>query len=107
MGAGIAINYNVPLCLISNRLQSSHVMLNPQWSWSSMASVAPHDLVRGNTRICSYKGQLVAVKEIKKTYVDIKNEQIRRELRIVSLSKICNKKHLHNTYITLNIIDSP
>ena len=44
------------------------------------------DSMRGHTRICTYKSQLVAVKEINKPYVDIKNEQIRQELRIVSLN---------------------
>lgn len=44
--------------------------------------------MRGYTRIALYKGQLVAVKEIDKPYVDIKTEQIRQELRIVSLFQL-------------------
>lgn len=40
----------------------------------------------GHTRIGTYKGQLVAVKEINKTTVDINDEEIRNELKQVSTS---------------------
>ncbi|KAF6020196.1 hypothetical protein EB796_021491 [Bugula neritina] len=106
----------------------SHSAMNPQWSWSSLASVA-HESIRGHTKISSYKGQPVAVKRINKKSVDM-NQEIRKELRLLknvrhpnlvgfigaciepghiyTLSEYCNKGNLQdileNTEVQLDTI---
>ncbi|XP_067931824.1 speract receptor-like isoform X2 [Watersipora subatra] len=60
----------------------SHSALTPQWTWGSMGSI-DHESINGRTRISSYKGQLVAVKDINKPFIDTKNENIKKELRLL------------------------
>lgn len=58
-------------------------MTNLQSSWSSLVSFNQESLT-GHTRIGTYKGQLVAIREVNKSYVDINDQEIINELKQVS-----------------------